>query len=194
MSVPEPQSLSESHTSPLEAEETSPLLEATAPEAVPEEVLAAPETAHQPESVFAHEGFWNGSAPGEVAASAEVPLNVDLEIVLPAAEDENLDESSKPPEEWISAWKALLRIGSVLPWMAKTLPAARSGRSPTTRALRARYGRTWRVCGWSNTRFGPLCQDHTLQLKRMDEQLGRIRESLESKSSGLPIWLRTSSP
>lgn len=181
MSVPEPQSL-EAHTSTLDPEEALPLPEATAHEVVPEEVVAAPEAAQHPESVFAREGFWNGSVPGEVAASEEAPLNVDMKPSYPAAEEQHLDESSKPPEEWVSAWKALLRIGSVLPWMAKTLPAGETG-------LTADAGAPGEVrqdvAGLRLVQYEirTTVQDHTLQLKRMDEQLGRIRESLESKSS-----------
>jgi hypothetical protein len=181
MSVPEPQPL-EAHTSAPEAEGTSPVPEAAAPEAVPEEIVAASETAHQPESVFAREGFWNGSVPGEVAASAEVPLNGDVKPSCPAEQAQNPDESSKPPEEWVSAWKALLRIGTVLPWMAKTLPAGETGITADAGApAEVRQD----VAGLRLVQYEirTTVQDHTLQLKRMDEQLGRIRESLESKPS-----------
>ncbi|HEU4983606.1 MAG TPA: hypothetical protein VFT88_13065 [Acidobacteriaceae bacterium] len=177
-SEPEQQPV-ESAVSEPQTEESSPVPEAAAPETV----SAAPETAHQPESVFAREGFWNGSAPGEVAASAEARLNGDVKPPYPAAaQGENIDESSKPPEEWVSAWKALLRIGSVLPWMAKTLPAGETGLSADAGApAEVRQD----VAGLRLVQYEirTTVQDHTLQLKRMDEQLGRIRESLESKSS-----------
>ena len=179
-SEPEQQPV-ESAVSEPQTEEISPVPEAAAPETVSDEAAAA-ETAHQPESVFAREGFWNGSAPGEVAASEEAPLNVDMKPSYPAAEEQHLDESSKPPEEWVSAWKALLRIGSVLPWMAKTLPAGETGLSADAGApAEVRQD----VAGLRLVQYEirTTVQDHTLQLKRMDEQLGRIRESLESKSS-----------
>jgi len=180
-SEPEQQPV-ESAVSEPQTEEISPVPEAAAPETVSDEAAAA-ETAHQPESVFAREGFWNGSAPGEVAASAEARLNGDVKPPYPAAaQGENIDESSKPPEEWVSAWKALLRIGSVLPWMAKTLPAGETGLSADAGApAEVRQD----VAGLRLVQYEirTTVQDHTLQLKRMDEQLGRIRESLESKSS-----------
>ncbi|HET8638184.1 MAG TPA: hypothetical protein VFL96_15145 [Acidobacteriaceae bacterium] len=174
----------ESAASEPQTEETSPVPEAAASEAILEPVAPESETAHQPESVFAREGFWNGSVPGEVAASAEARQNGDMKPPYPtAAQGENIDESSNPPEEWVSAWKALLRIGSVLPWMAKTLPAGETGLAADAGApAEVRQD----VAGLRLVQYEirTTVQDHTLQLKRMDEQLGRIRESLESKSSG----------
>jgi len=175
---PEQQSV-ESAVSEPQTEERSPV-----PEAAASDEAAVPETAHQPESVFAREGFWNGSVPEEVAASAEARLNRDVKPPYPtAAQGENIDESSTPPEEWVSAWKALLRIGSVLPWMAKTLPAGETGFAADAGApAEVRQD----VAGLRLVQYEirTTVQDHTLQLKRMDEQLGLIRESLESKSSG----------
>ncbi len=183
MSVPEPQPLEtaqpESHFSPMEAEEISPVPEATSTE----EVAAAPETAHQPESVFAREGFWNGAVPGEVTARQETPLDVDVKPSYATAQGENIDESSKPPEEWVSAWKALLRIGSVLPWMAKTLPAGEAGITADGAGAPGEVRQDVAGLRLVQYEIRTTVQDHTLQLKRMDEQLGRIRESLESRSS-----------
>jgi hypothetical protein len=171
-SVAEPQSLES---------ETSPEVEVAAPEAVPEE-SATESSADQPESVFAREGFWDGSLPGQVAESKEDPLNVKLEPSYPAPEEEDRHESGKPPEEWVSAWKALMRIGSVLPLVAKSLPAIEAGALDGAGATgEVRQD----VAGLRLVQYEirTTVQDHTLHLKRMDEQLGRIRESLESRAS-----------
>lgn len=182
-----PQSLEaagfEPHTIHIEDEGSLPVSEAVAAEAVPEEIAPESGSRRQPESVFAREGFWKDSVPEEAAASEEAPLNIDRKSSNAVPEGENLDGSDKPPEEWVSAWKALLRIGSVLPWLAKSLPAVEAGGAGESASALGEVRQDVAGLRLVQYEIRTTVQDHTLQLKRMDEQLGRIQESLESKSS-----------
>lgn len=161
-----------------QAEETSPEIEAKVDEPVPEEIAAEDASTRQPESVFAREGFWNGAVPVE-----EAPRDMDLKPSHPVPEEEDLGGTGEPPEEWVSAWKALLRIGSALPWMAKALPAAEAGAMADGAGTPGEVRQDVAGLRLVQYEIRTTVQDHTLHLKRMDEQLGRIRESLESKSS-----------
>jgi hypothetical protein len=153
------------------------------PELSSEEEIAADSGEAQPESVFAREGFWKGSVPAEVAASEEASRNIDRTASYPAAAGEDLDGPGKPPEEWVSAWKALLRIGSVLPWVAKSLPGGEPSAASESAGAPGEVRQDVAGLRLVQYEIRTTVQDHTLHLKRMDEQLGRIRESLESKSS-----------
>ncbi|MGH9585753.1 MAG: hypothetical protein ACRD3F_02290 [Acidobacteriaceae bacterium] len=148
-------------------------------------------------NVFAREGFWGTAAESEPSLG-EVPSKVILRGIKRAhATSSDSVDFEKHPEGWYSAWKTMLRLGSVLPWLARTLPALESGAQggesfaadPGTVAA----GGTTNVAQETRQDVAGLrlvqyeirttVQDHSMQLKRMEEQLTRVRESMDSRSS-----------
>lgn len=146
-------------------------------------------------NVFAREGFW-GSAAEVEAADGEVPSKAIQRGMSGAyAAAPGSADFEKHPEGWFSAWKTMLRLGSVLPWVARALPALESsalGVEPGSTGAPGAPGATGiaqetrqDVAGLRLVQYEirTTVQDHSMQLKRMEEQLTRVRESVDSRSS-----------
>lgn len=181
-----------------EAEIESALREMEASDGASEKPVAeAPAT-----SVFAREGYWEEAARAEGGTRVEAPdktpaaqeAKPEMKRQLPLPEDPG--EMGQPPEGWMSAWRTLLRLGSVLPWVAKALPMLESASLGEQQAgSGAGISGVIGISGIQEMRHDvsglrlvqyeirTTVQDHSMQLKRMEEQLGRVRESLETKQS-----------
>lgn len=153
-------------------------------------------------SVFAREGYWEEAAraeggtrveaPDETPAAQEAKPEIKRQLSLP----EDPGEIGRPPEGWMSAWKTLLRLSSVLPWVAKALPMLESASLGEQQAgSGAGISGVIGISGIQEMRqdvsglrlvqyeIRTTVQDHSMQLKRMEEQLGWVREALEAKQS-----------
>lgn len=136
------------------------------------------------ESVFAHAGIW-GEA-GRPAAEGEDVYQEPQRRFLEGerSERERLRElEASRPEGWNhAAWKTLLRLGAVLPWIARSLPMFQGGAAgeETGFAQHVRH----EVAGLRllQHEIKSTVQDHSLQLKRMEEQLTRVRVHVESET------------
>ena len=145
-------------------------------------------------NVFAHEGFWGPVAESE-RTEGDVPAKAILRGVNRAYSASEPMDYEKHPEGWFSAWKTMLRLGSVLPWVARALPALESGAlggEPGLPGVANAAGTTGvaqetrqDVAGLRLVQYEirTTVQDHSMQLKRMEEQLTRVRESMDSRSS-----------
>lgn len=146
------------------------------------------------ENVFARQGFWGEATkgePGEVEASRKAILR-GMKRAYPGSGSEEFD---KHPEGWFSAWKTMLRLGAVLPWVARALPALESGALNGEAGMADTTGATAAPGIAQETRqdvaglrlvqyeIRTTVQDHSMQLKRIEEQLTRVRESVDSRSS-----------
>ncbi|MGB7188635.1 MAG: hypothetical protein WBD10_00730 [Acidobacteriaceae bacterium] len=186
-------------TAPAELDVETPTLnealEESAAEAEIETVLHEAEVGEEKgaeqgsvtESVFARESFWeeaaaSGAARGEGVYEKPVLQKVKWPQSLP----EEMAEIGQRPEGWVSAWKTLLRLGSVLPWVARALPMIEAGGLAEPQASSGGLQEIRQdVSGLRLVQYEirTTVQDHSMQLKRMEEQLGRVRESVESKAS-----------
>jgi hypothetical protein len=119
-----------------------------------------------PESIFAREGIWTKAAKGDVY---QAPAYRERRAVYPSPEE--LSEIEKVrPEGWVSAWKTLLRLSSVLPWIARAMPMIEpqgAGEPKTGNEMRA------------------AIEEHSLQLKRIEEELSLIRQGHEELAGGM---------
>lgn len=146
------------------------------------------------ENVFARQGFWGETTKAEASESETSPKAIlrGMKRGYPASGPEDFE---KHPEGWFSAWKTMLRLGSVLPWVARALPALESGAlgvEPDPTATAVGTGTTGvaqetrqDVAGLRLVQYEirTTVQDHSMQLKRVEEQLTRVRESVDSRSS-----------
>lgn len=177
------------HPGDLSAQEIPAELE---PEAALEQDAEAEAKASA--NVFAREGFWGAAAESE-AGEGEIPSKAMLRGMKRAYTASGSADFEKHPEGWFSAWKTMLRLGSVLPWVARALPALESGAlgvEPGPAVAPGAPGATGvaqetrqDVAGLRLVQYEirTTVQDHSMQLKRMEEQLTRVRESVESRSS-----------
>ncbi|MFZ0662152.1 MAG: hypothetical protein WAM66_05625 [Acidobacteriaceae bacterium] len=188
----------ESEVAPLEAEVAAePGVEADIATTAEPEVVGGPAAeagsaseVKAPENIFAREGFWQAAA-GEAEASAEdmSPKSLLRGLKRTYGTPEQGAASENRPEGWVSAWKTLLRLGAVLPWVARALPALEAGAlgAPISDAAAPGVAQETRqdVAGLRLVQYEirTTVQDHSMQLKRMEEQLTRVRESMESQSS-----------
>lgn len=148
----------------------------------------AEQTSEAAASVFARENFWEEAAGTDALARGEAayekPVLRNVKSQHPWSEV--FGDTGQRPEGWVSAWKTLLRLGSVLPWVARALPMIESGgladQAPGTGGLQEMRQD---VSGLRLVQYEirTTVQDHSMQLKRMEEQLGRVRESIDSKAS-----------
>ena len=167
--------------------EPEPAMEAKAGEIATERIVSegsaeaasAPEV-ELPESIFAREGIWAEPRKGKVAAAGEVVSEQaygERDKGFPTPED--LREMEKiRPEGWNSAVKTLMRLGSVLPWLARAVPLLESGAGLEQNANLVQEVQH-EVAGLRIVQYEirTTIQEHSAQLKRMEEQLGRVRES-----------------
>jgi hypothetical protein len=169
-------------------------------ESTPEpQVIEAPAVepeaeATKADSVFAHEGIWGDAARAEAAtpenSSYQEPAFAGQEAAYEGPKSgylkpEDLRELEEAtPEGLSSAMKTLLKLGSVLPWVSRAMPTAEAGAGSEAEMGLTHEGRH----EMANLRMiqyeiRSTVHDHSLQLKRMEEQMIRVRESLESDSS-----------
>lgn len=157
------------------------------------------------ESVFAHGDIWKDPArleveppAGDIHAHGPEPTvyhEAEHTETVSRAEDlyreagrrfpEELREiDNARPENMNAAWKTLLRLGSVLPLVARALPMMENapGGEPNTGLV---HEVRQEVAGMRMVQYEmrTAVQDHALQLKRVEEQLTRMRQSMESDTS-----------
>ncbi|MGC2162309.1 MAG: hypothetical protein WA634_10395 [Silvibacterium sp.] len=159
-------------------------------EQVESQAGVAGESVFAKEDVWARSGVWREPTPAEAAAREDVFQDPSFreqtkhypeERMYPQADELKDLEMETQPEGWNAAWKTLLRLGSMLPWLARALPmleaGARGEQSPGL-VQEVRH----EVAGMRMVQYEikTTVQDHSLQLKRMEEQLTRLRESLDS--------------
>ena len=110
---------------------------------------------------------------------------------------EEVEEIEKAkPDGWSQSWRTLIRLGSALPWLSRALPALEAGMGgqpgpPAAHGIGggATAGASAEmqqdVAGMRLVQYEirTTVQDHSAHLKRMEEQLTRVRESVESKAA-----------
>lgn len=162
-----------------------PVTLAAEPRAV-ESRAAEPRAVEPAESVFAHEGIWGATVHPE-AAGQEGDILHEPVGRYPSPDPgpgDIKDLARRPPEGWNSAWKTLLRLGAVLPWITRALPMLESGvindQGP---GLANDFQHEVASMRMAQYEMKTAVQDHSLQLKKVEEQLTRLRESMDSDSS-----------
>ena len=148
-------------------------------------------------SVFAQEGIWGDASQGNVTGREEAGYQE-----APFSEEDPMYQASKrgylkpeelqelehameeeKPENLSSALKTLVKLGSVLPWISRAMPGAEGGAGSEMETGLTHEGRheiaNLRMIQYE---IRSTVHDHSLQLKRMEEQVIRVRESLESGS------------
>lgn len=166
---------------------------ATQPMHVPQLPIAEPEIEHAVSESstgdkfrISEPNFFHEPEQREAGASAgdayREPFYRDTERLYP--DPEILKEIEEGPEGWANAWKGMMRLGSVLPWVARLAPLFEGG-IPNEQTLGAGQEVRHEVAGLRLVQYEikTTIQDHSLQLKRLEDQLTRVRESVESDSS-----------
>jgi hypothetical protein len=156
------------------AEELQELIESTSPEPA--------------ESVFAHEGIWGnpgrlegaGQGAGPVSEQPEQPEQT---AALMASEGTSEVEEVRPGGVQSSGVKALLKLGSMLPWLARDFPVVESVNKPQNNALTQEVRDEVAGMRLVQNEIRSTVHDHSLQLKRVEEQLSRVRETLVEEAS-----------
>ena len=82
-----------------------------------------------------------------------------------------------------SGVKSLLKLGSMLPWLARDVPAV-GGKSPENTALAQEVRHEVAGMRVVQQEIRTTVHDHSLQLRRVEDQLGRVRESLVAEAAG----------
>jgi hypothetical protein len=147
------------------------------------------------ESVFAHPGIWGNAAreqgtasEGDAYSDATSPRQEEqepdyAEAKQPSLSPENLKEIEEmKPEGVASALKTLMKLGSVMPWLARPVPTPEGG-SGANSGLAPEAPHEVAHLRMVQYEIRSTVHDHSLQLKRMEEQLTRVREVMESESS-----------
>ena len=159
--------------------------------------MEAPAEADSTKSVFAQEGIWGDASQVNVAEreeagyqeasfSEEDPMyQASKRGYLRPEELQQLEHAmeEEKPENLSSALKTLVKLGSVLPWISRAMPGAEGGAGSEMETGLTHEGRheiaNLRMIQYE---IRSTVHDHSLQLKRMEEQVVRVRESLESGS------------
>jgi len=130
--------------------------------------------------------FYREPEPREAVSSTEeaYPESFRREAERLYTDPEILKELEGRPEGMASALKALMHLGSVLPWAARLAPlfeGSMVGEQSLTASPEVRH----EVAGLRLVQYEikTTVQDHSLQLKRLEDQLTRVQESVESDSS-----------
>lgn len=108
--------------------------------------------------------------------------------------DEVEEIEKAKPDGWSQSWRTLIRLGSALPWLSRALPALEAGMGGQVGPPAAPQGGAapgasaemqQDVAGMRLVQYEirTTVQDHAAHLKRMEEQLTRVRESVESKAA-----------
>lgn len=154
------------------------------PESAPQEVSAAP-----PESIFADGAIWRAATEMAAAQNGGIP-HASAEASTRQEEADSIQEgepfrlvplepteaSTAPSENWLEAMKALMRLNPVMPWLAEGAKSGRGGESTTSSEIRDQVAGIRLVQYETRTSV----QDQAVQLKRMEENLARVREALQS--------------
>lgn len=146
----------------LEEDESAGLIEANAAEPA--------------ESVFAHEGIWGDTG------RAESPEEGYQEQGLMTAGDAGLEAARE--EVRSSGVKSLLKLGSMLPWLARDVPAVGGADNPQNTALTQEVRHEVAGMRVVQQEIRTTVHDHSLQLRRVEDQLSRVRESLVAEAAG----------
>jgi hypothetical protein len=111
--------------------------------------------------------------PGEDLFSEEGPF---LSI-------EELRKMVKEQPETVGAtWKTLLRFGSVLPWLSRTLPVFEAGaRAEQSTGFLQEVRHEVSDLRGGQVELRTALQENSAQLKKMDEQLTRIRTTIDHR-------------
>lgn len=142
-------------------------------------------------SMFAQEGIWGDAARVDTAPREEEASFSDADPMYQASKrgylkPEELQElehamEEEKPENLSSALKTLVRLGSVLPWISRAAPGAEGGPGSEMETGLSHEGRheiaNLRMIQYE---IRSTVHDHSLQLKRMEELMIRVRESMES--------------
>lgn len=134
-----------------------------------------------PESVFAHEGIWgNTGTPGMTGENGQ-------QSAIPEIEGAGAKGQARSGNRDSSGMKALLRLGTLLPWLAREMEAGNDQNAALTQEVRHE------VSGMRLVQYEirSTVHDHSLQLKRVEEQLTRVRESIQAETSGTEELVET---
>lgn len=136
------------------------------------------------ESVFAHEGIWGNPGRLEGAGQVEGTLSERPEQAAGLMASEGMTEVEEArPGVQSSGVKALLRLGSLLPWLARDFPVVESANKPQNNALTQEVRDEVAGMRLVQHEIRSTVHDHSLQLKRVEEQLSRVRETLVEEAS-----------
>lgn len=171
----QPELVAETPTARTEPTELIPRPEIQADGAVAEEPKA--------ESVWAREDFW-ADAARESKPETTSPTKSSRTYLDAYLEPDELAEIDKAkPTGWSSAWRTLIRLGSAVPWLARALPTLEVGsQAQQGSALTQDMRQDMAGLRLVQYEIRTTVQDHSAQLKRMEDQLARVRESVEAKS------------
>lgn len=138
------------------------------------------------ESVFAHKGIWGDAARVEAHEAEDVTAEFsDQEPdyraskggYLKPEELEDLDEAS--PEKLAAALKGLARLGTVLPQLARTAEGGAAGDAGLSHEARHEVANLRMI----QYEIRSTVHDHSLQLKRMEDQMIRVREAVDTDNT-----------
>ena len=147
----------------------------------PEPIAAKTDAVDGPEGVFARKDFlWGPERRKPVDADDSTYSGPERRYPIP----KELQQLEGRPEGWNAAVKTLLRLGSVLPWLVRVLPMleGNAGKDQTT-GLSHEVRHEVADLRLVQYELRTAVQDQSLQLKRVEDQLSRIRQSLEPDSS-----------
>lgn len=170
-------------------------IEPVAATSVAEELSHENKPQNGKESLFAHAGIWgNATREPEIAPEqdaypdATYPRQEEQEPDYAEAKQrylspEDLKEiEDMKPEGVASALKTLMKLGSVMPWLGRPVPTPEGG-SGANAGLAPEAPHEVAHLRMVQYEIRSTVHDHSLQLKRMEEQLTRVREVMESESS-----------
>ena len=146
-----------------------------------EPIAAKTDAVDGPEGVFARKDFlWGPERRKPVDGDEDTYSGPERRYPVP----KELQQLEGRPEGWNAAVKTLLRLGSVLPWLLRVLPMLEGnvGKDQTT-GLSHEVRHEVADLRLVQYELRTAVQDQSLQLKRVEDQLTRIRQSLEPDSS-----------
>ncbi len=147
----------------------------------PESIAAKTDAVDGPEGVFARKDFlWGPERRKPVDGDEDTYTGPERRYPVP----KELQQLEGRPEGWNAAVKTLLRLGSVLPWLVRVLPMLEGnvGKDQST-GLSHEVRHEVADLRLVQYELRTAVQDQSLQLKRVEDQLTRIRQSLEPDSS-----------
>ncbi len=144
-----------------------------------------PDITEVPESIFARAGIWEEPRRGTPITGDVLSEAAYRERLYPTREElEEIEKIEKiRPEGWNAALKTLMRLGAVLPWVARILPmleatAATAGNEQQKTGLTQEVRNEVSGLQMVQYEIRTAVQEHSTQLRRMEEQLGRLRDSV----------------
>ena len=136
------------------------------------------------ESIFAREGIWEEPRRGPAVTGDVLSEAAYRERLYPSREElEEIEKIEKiRPEGWNAALKTLMRLGAVLPWVARILPMLEATAATAGTEQKTGLSQEVRneVAGLQMVQYEirTAVQEHSAQLRRMEDQLGRLRDSV----------------